>query len=127
MSFSSLSSSLFDPWLNVCTYSIYNTGAKLAFIIFRQRYQELQGVIAVKEGQVSENMVKVIEHLPAETIVLVHAVVQDPHSHGQNDIHYTSIHNVEVRIKTVSWSYSTLSIIKLIGNLAFLSMSYSSM
>lgn len=47
-------------------------------------------------------MVKFVEHLPAETIVLVRAVVQDPHSHGQSDIHYTSIHNVEVRVKTVS-------------------------
>ena len=82
--------------------AMYSTGAKLAFIIFRQRYQELQGVIAVKEGQVSENMVKFVEHLPAETIVLVHATVQDPHSHGQSDIHYTSIHNVEVRVNTVS-------------------------
>jgi hypothetical protein len=53
-------------------------------------------------------MVKVIEHLPAETIVLVRAVVQDPHSHGQSDIHYTSIHNVEVRIKTVSLVFSCL-------------------
>lgn len=81
------------------------TGAKLAFIIFRQRYQELQGVIAVKEGQVSENMVKFVEHLPAETIVLVRATVQDPHSHGQSDIHYTSIHNVEVRVNAVSWLF----------------------
>lgn len=47
-------------------------------------------------------MVKFVEHLPAETIVLVRAVVQDPHSHGQSDIHYTSIHNVEVRVTTVS-------------------------
>lgn len=82
------------------------TGAKLAFIIFRQRYQELQGVIAIKEGQVSENMVKFVEHLPAETIVLVRATVQDPHSHGQSDIHYTSIHNVEVRVKTVSFRFN---------------------
>lgn len=49
-------------------------------------------------------MVKFVEHLPAETIVLVRATVQDPHSHGQSDIHYTSIHNVEVRVKTVSFS-----------------------
>jgi aspartyl/asparaginyl-tRNA synthetase len=82
--------------------TILKTGAKLAFIIFRQRYQELQGIIAVKEGQVSENMVRFVEHLPAETIVICRATVQDPHSHGQSDIKYTSIHNVEVRIKTVS-------------------------
>lgn len=49
-------------------------------------------------------MVKFVEHLPAETIVLVKAVVQEPNLHGQNDIHYTSIHNVEVRVKTVSCS-----------------------
>lgn len=82
-------------------------GAKLAFIIFRQRYDELQGVLALEEGHISENMVRFVERLPAETIVLCHAVVQDPHSHGQSDIHYTSIHNVEVKIRTVRLSPET--------------------
>ena len=81
---------------------VTQSGAKLAFVIFRQRYDEIQGVVALEEGHISENMVRFVERLPAETIVLCHAIVQDPHSHGQSDIHYTSIHNVEVKIRTVS-------------------------
>lgn len=46
-------------------------------------------------------MVRFVEHLPPETIVLVRAIVQEPHAHGQTEIKYTSIHNVEVRIQTV--------------------------
>lgn len=77
------------------------TGSKLAFIIFRQRYDELQGVLVITENQVSENMVRFVERLPAETIVLVRGVVQNPQSVGQKDIHYTSIHNVEVKVHTL--------------------------
>lgn len=55
----------------------------------------------MRPNEISENMVRFAERLPAETIVLCHGIVQDPHSVGQKDIHYTSIHNVEVKIQTL--------------------------
>lgn len=77
------------------------SGSKLAFLIFRQRYDEIQGVLVIEQGQVSENMVRFAERLPSETIVLVRGVVQNPQSVGQSDVHYTSIHNVEIKVKTL--------------------------
>lgn len=81
--------------------STRHQSAKLAFVIFRQRYDEIQGVLALESEHVSENFVRFVERLPNETIVLCSGVVQDPHSVGQSDIHYTSIHNVEIRIRTL--------------------------
>ncbi|KAH6618368.1 Aminoacyl-tRNA synthetase [Chaetomium sp. MPI-SDFR-AT-0129] len=68
--------------------------SKLAFIIFRDQIELVQGVLAYREGVVSENFVRWAEHLTTEGYVLVRGVLQE----SPERIKGCSIHELEVRI-----------------------------
>ncbi|KAK3380796.1 hypothetical protein B0H63DRAFT_193112 [Podospora didyma] len=52
--------------------------AKLAFIIFRDKIETIQGVLAVQDSVVSENFVRWAEHLTTEVFVHVQGRLQVP-------------------------------------------------
>jgi len=74
--------------------------ANLAFIVFRQHYNTVQGVLTVRQGQISQNMVRWTERLPRETTVLVKGILQTPKSKDQ-EVHSATIHQVEVLIDQI--------------------------
>ncbi|KAK1759793.1 aspartate--tRNA ligase [Echria macrotheca] len=59
-------------------HHVRSLSSKLAFIIFRDRTETLQGVLAYKEGVVSENFVRWAERLTTEGLVHVEGVLQHP-------------------------------------------------
>ncbi|EPQ54212.1 aspartyl-tRNA synthetase [Gloeophyllum trabeum ATCC 11539] len=71
---------------------------KIMFLIFRQQIHTIQGVLAVQEGAISENMVRWAEGLSRETIVLAHGKLQKPRE-GQEEVSTTTVHNFEVRVE----------------------------
>jgi aspartyl-tRNA synthetase len=71
--------------------------SKLAFIIFRDQIELIQGVLAYREGEVSENFVRWAEHLVNEGLVHVQGRLQTP----PEEIKGCSIHDLEVRIDTM--------------------------
>lgn len=81
-------------------------GHKLAFILFRDMTDTVQGVLRVEPGKVSEHMVRWAErYLKRETIVDVEGAVVSPaeDSNGQhNEVKDASIHTVEIDIHKVS-------------------------
>ena len=74
--------------------------ANLAFIVFRQHYNTVQGVLVTREEQVSENMVRWTERLPRETTVLIKGLLQVPKS-KDHEVHSATIHQFEVKIEQV--------------------------
>jgi hypothetical protein len=74
-------------------------GAKVAFIIFRQQMDTIQGVFVAGDA-LSENMIKWACRLDLETVVLVRGIVQAPKA-GQEEIKSTSVHNREILVKQV--------------------------
>ncbi|KAK3361480.1 hypothetical protein B0T24DRAFT_109453 [Lasiosphaeria ovina] len=71
--------------------------SKLAFIIFRDKVETIQGVLAYREGAISENFVRWAEHLNAEGIVHVEGKLQAP----PEPIKGCSISNLEVLVETM--------------------------
>ncbi|KAK4135136.1 aspartyl-tRNA synthetase [Trichocladium antarcticum] len=71
--------------------------SKLAFIIFRDQIELVQGVLAYSEGEVSENFVRWAEHLTTEGVVHVRGRLQTP----PEEIKGCSIRDLEVRIDTM--------------------------
>lgn len=84
-------------------------GHKLAFIIFRDMTDTVQGVLTREPGKVSEHMVRWAERfLKRETIVDVEGTVVTPHEDSkgeQHEVKDTSIHNVEIEIHKVCIFY----------------------
>lgn len=74
-------------------------GSKLAFVIFRQQAETLQGVLACKDG-VSESMIRWARRTPRETIVLVEGEVESP-SCREGIVESTTKRNIEIRVKKV--------------------------
>lgn len=85
-------------------HHIRRISAKMAFIVFRHGISTLQGVVAIKDGDVSENMVRWAERLSLETVVIVHGYVQIPK--GQSKVKSCTVHDVEVLIDRVRVSAS---------------------
>jgi ergosteryl-3beta-O-L-aspartate synthase len=78
-------------------HHIRNLSAKLAFVIFRDRTETLQGVVAYREGVVSENFVRWVEHLTTEGLVHVEGTLQRP----PEEIKGCSIQNVELMVDSM--------------------------
>lgn len=71
--------------------------SKLAFVIFRDQIELIQGVLAYREGEVSENFVRWAEHLITEGFVHVRGILQRP----PEEIKGCTIRELEVRIDTM--------------------------
>lgn len=71
----------------------------MVFLVFRQQLVTLQGVVSEREEAVSENMVRWIEHLRRESIVLVEGILQNPTP--QDEVKDATTHSREVNIRKV--------------------------
>jgi len=71
-----------------------NQSAKLSFLVFRQGLSTIQAVVAASET-LSRQMVKFAGGIPAESVVLVHAVVKKP----KEPVKSTTIQHLEVHVK----------------------------
>ncbi|TFK46077.1 aspartyl-tRNA synthetase, cytoplasmic [Heliocybe sulcata] len=71
---------------------------KIVFLVFRQQIHTIQGVLAVQNDAVSDNMVRWAGGLSRETIVLVQGKLQRPRE-GQEEVTSTTIHKFEIRIE----------------------------
>jgi aspartyl-tRNA synthetase len=74
-------------------------GAKLTFVVFRQRMTTVQGVLRATDGNgdVSESMVRWVEKLPRESVVLVEGRVRK----AQQEVKATNFHGIEIDILKV--------------------------
>ncbi|KAL1841778.1 hypothetical protein VTJ49DRAFT_6616 [Mycothermus thermophilus] len=68
--------------------------ARLAFVVFRDCNELVQGVLAYREGQVSENFVRWAERITSEGFVRVEGMLQKP----PEEIRGCSVNALEVRI-----------------------------
>ncbi|KAK4119496.1 aspartyl-tRNA synthetase [Parathielavia appendiculata] len=75
-------------------HHVRSMSSKLAFIIFRDQIELVQGVLAYREGEVSENFVRWAEHIITESFVHVEGRLQRP----PEEIKGCSIRELEVQI-----------------------------
>ncbi|AEO63804.1 uncharacterized protein THITE_2109401 [Thermothielavioides terrestris NRRL 8126] len=78
-------------------HHVRNLSSRLAFVIFRDQIELVQGVLAYREGEVSENFVRWAEHLNSESFVHVHGRLQRP----PEQIKGCTIHDLEVVIDSM--------------------------
>lgn len=71
--------------------------SKLAFIIFREQIETIQGVLAYEQGRISENFVRWAEHLTTESYVHVQGRLQTP----PEEVTGCSIRDLEVVIDSM--------------------------
>ncbi|KAK4228645.1 putative aspartyl-tRNA synthetase [Podospora fimiseda] len=71
--------------------------SKLAFIVFREQIETIQGVLAYEPGRISENFVRWAEHLTTESYVHVQGTLQTP----PEEIKGCSIKDLEVHIDSM--------------------------
>lgn len=71
--------------------------SKLAFVIFRDQIDLIQGVLAYREGEISENFVRWAEHLTSEGLVHVTGQLQKP----PEPVTGCSVRELEVRIDSM--------------------------
>ena len=71
--------------------------SKMAFVIFRDQIDLIQGVLAYREGEISENFVRWAEHLTSEGLVHVTGQLQKP----PEPITGCSVRELEVRIDSM--------------------------
>ncbi|KAL9607992.1 MAG: hypothetical protein Q9167_007139 [Letrouitia subvulpina] len=76
-------------------HAIRKMSSRLAFIVFRQQMSTIQGVLQEAIDSVTHHFVQWAEHLPAESIVLVTGIVQNP----QHEVTGCSIHDVEIAVQ----------------------------
>ena len=74
-------------------------GAKLTFVVFRQHRATVQGVLRAtdEDGGVSESMVRWVEKLPRESVVLAEGKVRK----AQQAIKATDFHDIEMDVLKV--------------------------
>lgn len=78
-------------------------GSKMVFINLRQRVDSVQALLTLAEGKISKPMVKWVEKLQVESIVLVEGIVKK----APEEVKSASIGNVELHITRVGpLSYS---------------------
>ncbi|GAA6039096.1 hypothetical protein JCM8097_005321 [Rhodosporidiobolus ruineniae] len=70
-------------------------GAKMVFVVLRQQDQTMQGLVLVEPSVVSKKMVRWVEGVHDESIVLVEGVV----AKAKEEIKSCTVHNVELKIK----------------------------
>ena len=75
-------------------HAIRKMSANLAFIVFRQQLDTLQGVLTHKEGTITTHMVQWAEHVPIGSIVIVKGLVQEP----LQEVKGATIHKAELLI-----------------------------
>ncbi|ETN46481.1 aspartate-tRNA(Asn) ligase [Cyphellophora europaea CBS 101466] len=75
-------------------HALRRISSGLVFIIFRDHLTTIQGVLSIKEGEISESMVRWAEHLRSGSIVIVKGKVQT----SEQEVKSTSIQDVEVHI-----------------------------
>ncbi|KAJ3281996.1 aspartate--tRNA ligase dps1 [Borealophlyctis nickersoniae] len=73
------------------------TGAKKCFITFRQRTVTVQGVVAIDETNISKQMLKFVNGITVESLVLVEAVVVK----ALNKVESCTIQDVELKINRI--------------------------
>lgn len=73
---------------------VRNISAKLTFIVFREGIHTIQGVLAAKEGAVSENMIKFAQHMRPGTIVMTKGLLRK----AEQKVKLTSTHELEIEI-----------------------------
>ncbi|CAK7198761.1 aspartate--tRNA ligase dps1 [Sporothrix eucalyptigena] len=78
-------------------HHIRSVSSKLAFLVFRQQLDSIQGVLAVREDVVSENFVRWAEHQATESLMRVRGTLQAP----KEPVTGCSIHDVELLIDTI--------------------------
>lgn len=78
-------------------HRIRDLSSKLAFIIFRDRIATLQGVLAYREGAISENFVRWAQRLTTEGLVHVQGILQVP----PEEVKGCTIQNIEVLIESM--------------------------
>jgi aspartyl-tRNA synthetase len=71
-----------------------NQSAKLSFLVFRQGLSTIQAVVAGSET-LSKQMVKFAGSIPAESVILCHALVSKP----KEPVKSTTIQHLEVHVK----------------------------
>lgn len=76
-------------------HAVRKLSSRLAFIVFRQQLVTIQGVLQESIDSVSHHFVHWAEHLPAESVVLVTGVVQNP----QHEVTGCSTHDIEIAIQ----------------------------
>ena len=72
-------------------------GAKMVFVVLRQQDHTIQGLVVVEPELVSKKMVRWVEGVNDESIVLVEAVVQ----RAKEPIKSCTIHDVELKVRKV--------------------------
>ncbi|KXX78126.1 Aspartate--tRNA ligase, cytoplasmic [Madurella mycetomatis] len=78
-------------------HHVRSLSSKLAFIIFREQIDLIQGVLGYREGEISENFVRWAEHLTTESFVHVRGRLQRP----PEQIKGCSIRDLEVMIDSM--------------------------
>ncbi|KAJ1330958.1 ergosteryl-3beta-O-L-aspartate synthase [Microdochium nivale] len=78
-------------------HHVRNVSAKLAFILLRQRTVTVQSVLTVRENAVTESFVRWAEHLKAESIVYVEAVIKK----APETIKTCNVHDYELQIESM--------------------------
>ncbi|CAK7272570.1 aspartate--tRNA ligase dps1 [Sporothrix epigloea] len=78
-------------------HHVRSVSAKLAFVVFRQQLDSLQGVLACRDNAVSENFVRWAEHLKAECLLRISGTLQKP----KEFINGCSIHNTELLVDSM--------------------------
>ncbi|GAA5985301.1 hypothetical protein JCM11641_005387 [Rhodosporidiobolus odoratus] len=72
-------------------------GAKMVFVVLRQQAQTMQGLVLVEPEVVSKKMVRWVEGVHDESIVLVEGVV----ARAKESVKSCTIHDVELKIKKI--------------------------
>ncbi|KAL2158805.1 hypothetical protein VTH06DRAFT_3997 [Thermothelomyces fergusii] len=78
-------------------HHVRSMSSKLAFVIFRDQIELIQGVLAYREGEISENFVRWAEHLTSEGFVHVRGTLRRP----PEKIRGCSIQDLEVVIDSM--------------------------
>jgi aspartyl/asparaginyl-tRNA synthetase len=76
----------------------------MVFVVLRQQSQTMQGLVLVEPEVVSKKMVRWVEGLHDETIVLVEAVV----AKAKEPIKSCTHHDIELKIKKVRIAFFSL-------------------
>jgi aspartyl-tRNA synthetase len=76
-------------------HHVRSMSSKLAFFIFRDQIELVQGVLAYREGEVSENFVRWAQHITSEGFVHVEGMLQRP----PEPVKGCTIHELEVKIE----------------------------
>lgn len=76
-------------------HAVRKLSSRLAFIVFRKQMTTIQGVLQESIDSVTHHFVQWAEHLPAESVVLVTGVVQNP----LHEVTGCSIHDIEIAIQ----------------------------